>query len=159
MQKINISLWPEEYVVFTQSLYSWVPQQFNWCLCYVFQFTYISIILRGYHAALYIFANFRFATYLVVGVGNGTEKKDWGNLLNIRGVPKNWLIECCWNHDAQAKSPVAGTPVVWKNVFWSFLTKTKQAWSWEIWPHSTFFVRILFGNWTTCPCLFRTSCI
>ena len=26
----------------------------------------------------------------------------------------------------QAKSPVAGTPCVWKNVFWSFLIKTRQ---------------------------------
>ena len=47
MKNINISIWPEEYVVFTQSLYSWVPQQFNWCLCNVFQFIYISIMLRG----------------------------------------------------------------------------------------------------------------
>ena len=45
----------------------------------------------------------------------------------------------CWNHGAQAKWPVAGTSCVWKNDFWSFLTKTKQDQAlpshvhWEIW--------------------------
>ena len=39
---------------------------------------------------------------------------------------KIWLIECYWNHGVQAKSSVAITPFVWKNIFWSFLTKTKQ---------------------------------
>ena len=43
----------------------------------------------------------------------------------IQGVPKNTLSECCWSHSALAQSQVAGTPCVWKLIFWSFLTKTK----------------------------------
>ena len=41
----------------------------------------------------------------------------------IQGVQKKMTLECCWNHGAQAKSPVAGNPFVWKNVFWSFVTR------------------------------------
>ena len=64
------------------------------------------------------------------------------------GRPKNIdskRIECCWNHGAQAKSPVTGTPCVCKNVSWSFLIKTEQdqALSSHVhgknWPHSTHF--------------------
>ena len=46
---------------------------------------------------------------------------------------------------AQAKSPVASTPCVWKNVFLSFLTMMKQAKAptshvhGKIWPHNTQF--------------------
>ena len=42
----------------------------------------------------------------------------------IQGVPKNALSECCWSHSALAQSPFAGTPCVWRLIFWSFLTKT-----------------------------------
>ena len=45
----------------------------------------------------------------------------------IQGVPKNTLSECCWSHSALAQSQVAGTPCVWKLIFWSFLTKTKPS--------------------------------
>ena len=34
---------------------------------------------------------------------------------------KKLLTESYWSHVAQAQSPVAGNPCVWKNVFWSFL--------------------------------------
>ena len=55
-----------------------------------------------------------------------------------------------------AKSLVAGTPFVWKNVFWSFLTKSKQDQTLpchaheKILPHSTQFLSIcqFFGT----PC-------
>ena len=63
----------------------------------------------------------------------------------IQIFPKKGLIDCCWNHGAQAKLPVAGTPGVWKNVFWSLLTKTKQDQvlpshvHGKTWPHSTQF--------------------
>ena len=51
---------------------------------------------------------------------------DPGNLPDlIWGVPKNTLSECCWSYSAPAQSQVAGTPCVWKLIFWSFLTKTK----------------------------------
>ena len=77
---------------------------------------------------------------------------------------KNWLIECCCNDDAQAKSPVAGTPCVW-----SFLTKTKRSQVMsivhgKIWLHSTqfwFYDFILLVNFFGTPCichlLFPTS--
>ena len=43
------------------------------------------------------------------------------------GCPKkNALSECCWSHSALAQSPFASTPCVWRLIFWSFLTKTKQ---------------------------------
>ena len=32
----------------------------------------------------------------------------------IQGVPKKLLTEYCWSHGAQAQSPVADTPCVWK---------------------------------------------
>ena len=43
----------------------------------------------------------------------------------LQDVPTKVLSECCWNHSALAQSQVAGTPCVWKLIFWSFLTKTK----------------------------------
>ena len=59
------------------------------------------------------------------------KKKNW-----LQGVPKKWLItgcpkkkwliECCWSHGAHGQSPLAGTPWVWKLLFWSFLTKTSR---------------------------------
>ena len=62
------------------------------------------------------------------------------------GCPKKTeLIECCWSHGTQDKSPVAGTTSAWKVLFWSFLTKTKQDQATpshvhgKIWPHSTQF--------------------
>ena len=45
---------------------------------------------------------------------------------HVQGVTKNALSECCWSHSALAQSPFAGTPYVWRLIFWSFLTKTKQ---------------------------------
>ena len=47
-------------------------------------------------------------------------------ILNYRVSQKNALSECCWSHSALAQSPFAGTPCVWRLIFWSFLTKTKQ---------------------------------
>ena len=38
---------------------------------------------------------------------------------------KNALSERCWGHSALAQSQVAGSPCVWKLMFWSFLIKTK----------------------------------
>ena len=36
---------------------------------------------------------------------------------------KNALSECCWSHSALAQSQVlAGSPYVWKLIFWLFLT-------------------------------------
>ena len=64
---------------------------------------------------------------------------------DIQGVPKNALSECCWSHSAVAQSPFAGTPCVWKLIFWSFVTKTKQDQALpsnvdgRIWPHSAQF--------------------
>ena len=46
--------------------------------------------------------------------------------IRIQGVPKNALSECCWNHSALAQAQVNGTPCVWKLIFSSSLTKTKQ---------------------------------
>ena len=45
--------------------------------------------------------------------------------LTLQGVPKNALSECCWTHSVLAQSQVAGTPCVWKLIFWLFLTKNK----------------------------------
>ena len=45
---------------------------------------------------------------------------------HVQGVTKNALSECCWSHSALAQSPFAGTPYVWRLIFWSFLTKIKQ---------------------------------
>ena len=39
---------------------------------------------------------------------------------------KNALSECCWSHSSLAQSSFAGTPCVWRLIFWSFLTKTKE---------------------------------
>ena len=39
---------------------------------------------------------------------------------------KNAFSECYWSHSALAQSQFAGTPRVWRLIFWSFLTKTKQ---------------------------------
>ena len=46
---------------------------------------------------------------------------------HIQGAQKNALSECCWSHSAinVAQSLVAGTPCVWKLIFWLFLTKPK----------------------------------
>ena len=44
----------------------------------------------------------------------------------VQGVPKNALSECCWSHSTLAQSPFASTPCVWRSIFWSFLSKTKQ---------------------------------
>ena len=49
--------------------------------------------------------------------------RDGGGLYRVS--QKNALLECCWSHSALAQSQVAGTPCVWKLIFWSFLTKTK----------------------------------
>ena len=46
-------------------------------------------------------------------------------IIIYRVSQKNGLSECCWSHSALAQSQVAGTPCVWKLIFWSFLTKTK----------------------------------
>ena len=65
--------------------------------------------------------------------------------MQLQGVPKNALSECCWTHSAAAQSPVANTPCVWKSILCTFLTKTKpnQALpSYEygkIWPNSAQF--------------------
>ena len=48
------------------------------------------------------------------------------NRAYVQGVLKNALSECCWSQGALAQSQVAGTSCVWKLIFWSFLTKTKQ---------------------------------
>ena len=45
---------------------------------------------------------------------------------SIQGAPKKLLTESYWSHVAQAQSPVAGNRCVWKNVFWSYLSKTKH---------------------------------
>ena len=45
---------------------------------------------------------------------------------DIQGVPINTLSECCWSHSSLAQSPFADTPCVWRLIFCSFLTKTKQ---------------------------------
>ena len=57
-------------------------------------------------------------------ITNSRKLKKWKWLL--QGIPKNALLECCWSHSALAQSPFAGTPCVWRLIFWSFLTKTKQ---------------------------------
>ena len=46
--------------------------------------------------------------------------------LTYRVSQNNALSDCCWNHSALAQSQVASTPCVWKLIFWSFLSKTKQ---------------------------------
>ena len=78
----------------------------------------------------------------------------------VIGCPKKWLIECCCNHSAQAKSPVAGTPCVWI-FFWSFLTKTKQDQvlpshvHGKIWPHHSILIRIFYiCQFFGPPCVF-----
>ena len=45
---------------------------------------------------------------------------------SIQGPQKKLLTESYWSHVAQAQSHVAGNPCVSKNVFWSFLSKTKH---------------------------------
>ena len=63
----------------------------------------------------------------------------------IQSVPKNAFSECCWSQSALAQSPFAGTPCVWRLIFLSFLTKTKQDQApqshvnGKIYPHSTQF--------------------
>ena len=46
--------------------------------------------------------------------------------MTVQGVPKKALSECCWSHSALAQSPFASNPYVWRSIFWSFLTKTRQ---------------------------------
>ena len=55
----------------------------------------------------------------------GSEHLHDPNPLFYKVSQKNALSECCWSHSALAQSQVAGTPCVWKLIFWSFLTKTK----------------------------------
>ena len=45
-------------------------------------------------------------------------------LFVLQGVPQKILIECCWNHGAQAKSPIAGTSCICN--FLSSLSMNKQ---------------------------------
>ena len=73
-------------------------------------------------------------------------------IVHCTGRPKKLPIECCLKHGAQARTPVAGTPCVWKNVFfWSFHNKTKQNQALpnhvhgENWPHSTQFWLVFFS--------------
>ena len=75
----------------------------------------------------------------------------------LQGVPKEltnmylYIIMLLLDHGAQAKSPVAGDPCVWKNVFGSFLTKTKQDQALpshvngKVLPHSTQFLLGFFS--------------
>ena len=57
------------------------------------------------------------------------------HIIVCTGVPKNALSECCWSHGALAQSQVAGTPCVWKSIFWSFLTETKRDQAFPIHVH------------------------
>ena len=41
-------------------------------------------------------------------------------------MSKNVLSECNWSHRTLAQSLFASTPCVWRLIFWSFLTMTKQ---------------------------------
>ena len=71
------------------------------------------------------------------------------NVPNLQCPKRKWLIECYFNHGAQDKSPVRGTPCVWKNVVWS-MTKQDQglllkSCSWEnLAQQHPIFVRTFF---------------
>ena len=45
-----------------------------------------------------------------------TKAKD--NHIHTGCPKKNALSECSWSHNALAQSQVAGTPCVWKLIFW-----------------------------------------
>ena len=51
------------------------------------------------------------------------ELKSWKGIYRVSR--KNAISECCWSHSALAQSQVAGSPCVWKLMFWSFRFKTK----------------------------------